>query len=615
MPYVYPAPMLRRVGSLIAGLALVVAACSGSAATPTTGTTAVPTTTTAPVPTTSATTAAQGATTTAAGGGAIPADLFISGGPIVTMDPDVGTAEAVAVRGGTIIAVGPAAEVATYVGPFTTNIDLGGRALLPGFIDTHTHLLSDAGEPILDAQKTALANGITSIADASVEPELLDRYLAVADELRIWVGLYLNRVEFCGEDQGTWYEAYPPGTALADRLFVAGVKIFADGGACRLLASSEPFIEGVEVEDPYFTAEALTEMVGTAAAAGYQVLIHAQGDRAIRNAQDAIAAVLDGTQNKLRHRIDHNSIMTPDLLPRYSEIGIVPVIFGYFPTCADVAWTDFFKENGETWRALLDANPGLPIAWHGDDPSLPPVLPLLDLASYVTRADVAADGSLCQPPPWLARSAITVEEGLAMMTRNAAYAVGREAEVGTITPGKDADLVVVSADPTAVAPEELFGLEVLATYLSGAVAYCRPGNLELCPTLADETGMTASASASRPGREPEAALDGVTTGDSFWSSGADPPQWLQVDFAEPTAVERLRFVVFQNPESDTIHELEIMVNGEWRLAERFEGFTATGDVLEWEAGDADTPISAFRMTTLVSLSWPEWYEVEIDVAE
>ena len=77
----------------------------------------------------------------------------------------------------------------------------------------------------------------------------------------------------------------------------------------------------------------------------------------------------------LRHRIDHNSIVTPELRERYSEIGIVPVVFGSFYTCAGIAWTDFWKTGvGENWRALLDANPGLTIAWHGDDPSLPPVL-------------------------------------------------------------------------------------------------------------------------------------------------------------------------------------------------------------------------------------------------
>lgn len=467
---------MRRTPLTLAVLLVALTACSGGETAGTTATTATTTSTTlAPTPTTTTTTIITTTTTTPVE----PADIVFRNGAVITMT-EAGTVEAIAIRGDEIVAVGTTDEIAGFIGPNTGVVDLFERAVLPGFVDPHTHLLSDMGLPIVDAQWMALENGITTLADASVEPDLLDAYVAAADDLIVRVGLYLGRTDYCGEDLGTWYEAHPPREGLGAKLFIAGVKVFADGGACRDLAASQPFIDGVPIADPFFDPATLQELIGTADAAGYQVLVHAQGDLAIRDAQDAIAAVLGGGGNSLRHRIDHNSIVTADLLPRYGEIGIVPVVFGTFPTCADVAWTDFWIENGEDWRAFLDANPGLPIAWHGDDPSLPPISPLLDLASYVTRAGIRDDGSVCEPPEWLAATAITVEEGLRMMTAHAAYAIGLDEEVGSLQVGMRADLVLVSENPLAVDPMQLFDLTVVATFADGVGVWCRPGDEGLC---------------------------------------------------------------------------------------------------------------------------------------
>jgi hypothetical protein len=119
-----------------------------------------------------------------------------------------------------------------------------------------------------------------------------------------------------------------------------------------------------------------------------------------------------------------------------------------------------------------------------------------------------------------------------------------------------------------------------------------------------------TASASRPGHGPELVLDGSAAGDSFWSSGGDAPQWIRVDLPEPIRLSAVRFVVFQSPPSDTIHELEALVDGEWSLVETFARFTTTGDVLTWEPPPELSAVAAIRMTTLESLSWPEWYEIE-----
>jgi predicted amidohydrolase YtcJ len=75
----------------------------------------------------------------AAAPAADPADLVLRGGHVVTVDSTKPEAEAVAIRGSTIVAVGTDAEIASYIGPDTEVVDLGGRLVVPGFIEGHGH--------------------------------------------------------------------------------------------------------------------------------------------------------------------------------------------------------------------------------------------------------------------------------------------------------------------------------------------------------------------------------------------------------------------------------------------------------------------------------------------
>lgn len=543
-----------------------------------------------------------------------PADLIFHNGAILTMAEASPRAQALAVREGVIVAVGSESEVLALQGPDTEIIDLEGRALMPGFVDPHTHILTDMGS--LEAgQALALANGFTSVADASIEPGVPEGFIEAArsDVLRIRTTLYLDRTDSCGADLGTWYEDYPPDMAVSDRLRIGGVKIFADGGVCGAIAASETFLEGYENGQPFQDLETLTEMIRTADQAGYQVIIHAQGDLAIAEVQDAYAAVLGGEGNALHHRIDHNVFHTPAVLGRYTDLDLVALLFGTSEACeAELPWTDFYKQYGERPGDFLAANPDLVVAWHGDDPWMTPVSPIYELYSLVTRAAVTDDGEICQPPDWMADGGVSVDQALAMMTINAAYAIRQEAQVGSLAPGKYADLVVLSDDLLTISTDSIPDVRVLATIIGGATEYCAPEAEALCPGYEPPEGPRGTASASRSGHGPQLAFDGLATGESFWSSGADAPQWIRVDFAEPVRLNEIRFVVYQNPPSDTVHALELLVDGEWRQVETFRGFTATGDVLTWRPRSPLEHVEAFRMTTLESLSWPEWYEIEVD---
>lgn len=406
------------------------------------------------------------------------------------MNPDQPAAQAIAVAGEKIEAVGSDADVLALRRPDTAVIDLQGQTLMPGFVDPHTHLFNDA-EAYLDmtvaeAQQVALENGITTIGDLFVNEDFLEEIqdLDRAGQLQIRTSLYLVMTGNCGRVQGDWWQQYTPTRVPGERLRIGGVKIFTDGGTCERPALSYELEPGEGLGDLFLDQEELNGLVTEAQASGFQVAIHAIGDRAIEQAQNAIAAALGGQPNTFRHRIEHNSIIRPELLPRYGEIGIVPVVFGPYPLCEPFGppLPAEYQAWEWPWRALLDANPGLPVAWHGDDPFFGRIRPLDDLYSLVTRNEVGMDGRICESPAWQKAHTITVAEALPMMTINAAYALFRDEEVGNLEPGKYADLIVLTGNPLATAPEALKDLNVLLTMVGGRVAYCAADDQALCPS-------------------------------------------------------------------------------------------------------------------------------------
>ena len=411
------------------------------------------------------------------------------------------SAEAVAVLGEDILHVGTDEETLALAGPETKLIDLEGRALMPGFVDPHNHLLHlkpDLGITSLDdAQQQLLEFGITMVADPATGPAgFWDGLLAYANEgnLRVRTSVYFAYNHHCGSPHAEgWYSEFPQVLDTDSMLRTPGIKIWSDGGTCNILAMSvdipEELLQQESNDDPitfpYFTSDELAVIIRDLQETGYQVAIHAIGDRAVETVLNAYEAALEGQPNTYRHRIDHNQYIRPELLSRYGELGILPVVFGNPNTCLIVNGTGTVVPLGEVvypwfrpYRSLIDANPGLRIAWHGDWGPTPVRQVSVDLAWLVTRKEFRSDGTFCEPPDWLAAEAITMEEALQWMTINGAYALFMDDEIGSLKAGKFADLVVLSDNPLTIDPGRIIELEVLMTIVGGRVEYC--GQEDLC---------------------------------------------------------------------------------------------------------------------------------------
>lgn len=432
-----------------------------------------------------------------------PADLIFHNGTVLTMDEDLSLADALAIRGQEIIRVGNAGDVLGLRGKRTRVIDLKGRTLMPGFVDAHTHIFNESGTMGLDlqgAQDLALRKGITTLGIAWTDEGFVSTMRDFNDsgKLEIRTSLYLIYNTACGDTVGTWFMGYPPTRERGEMLRIGGVKMYADGGSCGSPAFSEA--AGLGKGDLWLQAEEMAPVIRQAQEIGHQVIIHAIGDRAVEQTLNAYQQALDSQENTYRHRIEHNSVVRPDQMPRYSEIGVLPVIFGTYFVGDSCPGESSMAPGALAWdwpyRELMEANPGLTFAWHGDDPYVGPVSPLLELFSMTTDFEVGRDGTtICETPERLRDRKLTPREALPLMTSGSAYALFREDEVGKLQRGLLADMIVLDDNPLAVDPQQIKDLEVQMTMVGGDILFCAA---DFCRDARGQKGHTFTAQGAVP---------------------------------------------------------------------------------------------------------------------
>jgi hypothetical protein len=258
-----------------------------------------------------------------------------------------------------------------------------------------------------------------------------------------------------------------------DRLRLGQVKMFSDGAlgprTAWMLApyETEPRTLGIETT-PH---EEIRAAVARANAAGLACAIHAIGDRAVHEALNTYAVC---ARPGLRNRIEHVQLLAPADLPRLAQLGVIASMQPLHAT-SDMAMADRHwgarTANAYAWRSILDSGAVLAC---GSDCPVEVIDPLIGLHAAITRR--RADGSP-GPDGWYPAQRLTPAQAVCGYTWGPAYAAGLEDRLGSLVPGKLADLTVLEHDILTGDPQTIPHNRVLATLVGGSFIWRDPGLL------------------------------------------------------------------------------------------------------------------------------------------
>jgi predicted amidohydrolase YtcJ len=319
------------------------------------------------------------------------------------------------------------------------------------------------------ADEEAVSKGITSFEDAGSSFETIDVMKKVASEgklgLRLWV-----MIRDSNERMTQRLAAYRLVDGYDKHLTVRAIKHTLDGalgsrGAWLLEPYSDlPTSTGLETT-PLATVRATAEL---AMQHGYQLCVHAIGDRANRETLDLFEAAFKAHPDKkdVRWRIEHAQHLSLADIPRFGRLGVIASMQGIHCT-SDAVFVPArlgakrSEEGAYVWQKLMKS--GAVIA-NGTDAPVEDVDPIANFYATVTRR--LADGSYFYPDQRMSR-----EEALRSYTRNAAFAAFQEGSKGSLAVGKLADISVLSKDILTVPEEEIRSARVDYTIVGGKVLY------------------------------------------------------------------------------------------------------------------------------------------------
>jgi predicted amidohydrolase YtcJ len=253
---------------------------------------------------------------------------------------------------------------------------------------------------------------------------------------------------------------------------VSAVKIFADGVIePRTAAMLEPYSDRPgDRGEPIWSEEALRAIVARLVKEDFNVHVHAIGDRAVRMTLDAMEAAraVEGPRRP-RYQIAHLEVIQPKDVPRFRGLG---VIANFQPLWAyadgyirDLTWPGLGPERSRYLYPIGSVARSGGVLAFGSDWSVSSLNPLEGIQVAVTRQGLPGEGD--DQPPMLPEEAIDLPTAVVAYTIGAAYALGREEEIGSLEVGKAADLVVLSQNVFAAPAREIARSKVLLTLFAG----------------------------------------------------------------------------------------------------------------------------------------------------
>jgi predicted amidohydrolase YtcJ len=323
---------------------------------------------------------------------------------------------------------------------------------------------------VILAGEAALRHGITSFQDLGTTFAEVDLIRKMAEEGALPVRLYMAFEEQAEDMRDRLAEYRMVGHAnnfLTVRAI--GEKVLdgalgTHGGWLLDPYSDLPRSSGLNVV-PIEEIEASAEL---AMQHDYQMAIQGIGDRAYRELLDIYEAEFAKHPEKtdLRWRIEHAQVIHPDDVARTVELGVIPAVQGIF-ACSDGPWVvdrlglERTRERGYIFNTLAEAGA---VPTNGTDPPVDEIDPVASFHCSVTR--VLPDGSTFQPQEVYSR-----ERALYSYTMGNAIAAFEEDVKGSLTPGKLADITVLSQDLLTVPDEKIMDTEIMMTIVGGRVRY------------------------------------------------------------------------------------------------------------------------------------------------
>ena len=320
-----------------------------------------------------------------------------------------------------------------------------------------------------------LAAGVTCAMDAWVEDGMTEIYLEAAKTGHLKVDMNLTflaqpekwrtRIDYYREMR-TLVEALPADAGLSAK----SVKFICDGAlSAGTAAILEPYLDDPNSKGLLiWSDEEIIEAAATFDKQGLQLHIHAIGDAAVRQALDAIEAVIKVNSHwDRRPVITHAQLIDPADLPRFAKLGVI-ANFQPLWTYLDPMNKELIlprigeKRNNQQYQLRKVIESGARISFGSDWP-ITDFTPLVALAVPVHRQSPEQ-----QPPEgWSIEQAITIQEAMSFYTEAVAQQLFRESDFGTLEIGKVADFVILDRNPIQTKPHEVRDIKVLATYRKG----------------------------------------------------------------------------------------------------------------------------------------------------
>lgn len=375
------------------------------------------------------------------------------------------------------VAMREAGVTAATAAPAGGRIEKSGSAPAGVFVDAAMALVAKAlpqplpkerDAALFKAQNLLLANGITAVADmgTTLDDWLSYRRMADIGTLRMRIMAYAAGAETASRIGG----AGPTPWLYNDKLRMGGVKLYVDGAlGSRGAALKAPYADAPGEKGLSFVNDTqLQNQMSRAAMDGFQLAVHAIGDRANEQALDAIQVLSETYKGDRRWRVEHAQVVDPADLKRFGQYGTIASMQPTHATSdramAEARLGPARLAGAYAWKSML-AN-GSRLAFGSDFPVESPD-PWAGWAAGFTRTD--ASGA----PPWRPEEAVTREQAWWAFTGGAAYAGFAEKVFGNLAPGQKADFIIVDRDPLAGDAASLRGVKVEQTWVGGERVWAR----------------------------------------------------------------------------------------------------------------------------------------------